>query len=72
MQFKKTIRQFPPVFEMLTKMKVGIEAGRSLLYETARIVDIKEGIEETIEHHPKADSLLSRARTLRRDGKVNF
>jgi alkylation response protein AidB-like acyl-CoA dehydrogenase len=52
-QFKKAIRKFPAVYEMLTTMKVGVEAGRSLLFETARIVDIKEGIEEILEHHPE-------------------
>ena len=37
---------------MLTDMKVAIEAARSLVYETSRIVDIKEGIEDRIEKHP--------------------
>ncbi len=39
-QFGKTIDQFPAVYEMLTRMRVRIEAMRSLLYETARFVDI--------------------------------
>lgn len=52
-QFGKPIREFPPVYEMLTDMKVDIEAGRTLLYETARIVDIKEGLEHLVEHHPE-------------------
>ena len=39
-QFGKTIDQFPPVYEMLTLMRVRTEAMRSLLYETARFVDI--------------------------------
>ena len=39
-QFGKTIDQFAPVYEMLTLMKVRIEAMRSLLYETARFVDV--------------------------------
>jgi alkylation response protein AidB-like acyl-CoA dehydrogenase len=38
-QFGKTIDQFPAVFEMLTLMRVRLEAMRSLLYETARYVD---------------------------------
>ncbi|MCP4042166.1 MAG: acyl-CoA dehydrogenase, partial [Gammaproteobacteria bacterium] len=56
-QFKKSIRSMPAVYEMLTNMKVNIEANRSFLYETACIVDIKEGIERKIELHPetKAD-----------------
>ena len=38
-QFGKTIDQFPAVYEMLTLMRVRLEAMRSLLYETARYVD---------------------------------
>lgn len=52
-QFKKTIREIPAVYEMLVDMKTSVEAGRTLLYETSRIVDIKEGIEKHIELHPK-------------------
>ena len=58
-QFKKPIKEFTAVYEMLTDMKVNIEAVRSLLYETSRIVDIKEGIEEAIEHHPERKADLS-------------
>lgn len=39
-QFGRTIDQFPAVYEMLTAMRVRLEAMRSLLYETARFVDI--------------------------------
>jgi alkylation response protein AidB-like acyl-CoA dehydrogenase len=52
-QFGAPVRELPPVFEMLTEMKVAIEAGRSLLYETARFVDLKEGLEEYSEKHPE-------------------
>jgi hypothetical protein len=38
---------------MLTEMKVAVEAGRSLLYETSRFVDLKEGLEEYSEKHPE-------------------
>jgi alkylation response protein AidB-like acyl-CoA dehydrogenase len=51
-QFKQPIRKFAAIYEMLTDMKVAIEASRSLVYETSRIVDIKEGIEYRIEKHP--------------------
>jgi hypothetical protein len=44
-QFKKAIREHIPVAEMLACMRMRIEAGRSLLYETARIVDIKNALE---------------------------
>ncbi|MFC2089784.1 acyl-CoA dehydrogenase family protein [Bacteroidota bacterium] len=39
-QFGKAIIQFPAVYELLTKMKVKTQAIRTLLYETARYVDI--------------------------------
>ena len=52
-QFKKPVREFPAVYEMLTEMKVSIEAGRTLLYETARFVDLKEGLEEMKEKYPE-------------------
>ena len=39
-QFGKPIIQFPPVYEMVRMMKVKTQAMRSLLYETARYVDI--------------------------------
>ncbi len=44
-QFKKAIREFIPVAELLTNMRVKIEAGRTLLYYTSRIVDIKNHLE---------------------------
>jgi alkylation response protein AidB-like acyl-CoA dehydrogenase len=39
-QFGKSIIKYPAVFEMLTVMKVKTEAVRTLLYETARYVDL--------------------------------
>ena len=53
-QFKKPISEFSAIYEMLTDMQVDIEAARTLLYETARIVDIKEGVEEKSEKYPDA------------------
>ena len=60
---QKPIRNFSAVYEMLTDMKVDIEAARSLLYETSRIVDIKESIDEITEKHP------DRAADLKGDAK---
>jgi alkylation response protein AidB-like acyl-CoA dehydrogenase len=51
-QFGVPVRSIPAVFEMLTEMKVAIEAGRSLLYETARFVDLKEILEDYTQEHP--------------------
>jgi alkylation response protein AidB-like acyl-CoA dehydrogenase len=45
-QFGKEIVHFPAVYEMLTNMKVRIDALRSLLYETTRFVDISKVYEE--------------------------
>lgn len=39
-QFGKSIIRYPAVYEMLTNMKVKIDAMRSLLYETARYADM--------------------------------
>ncbi len=52
-QFDHPIEEFPPIYEMLTEMKMAIEAGRALLYETARFVDLKEGLEEMKEKYPE-------------------
>jgi len=43
-QFGKAINNYPAIFEMLTTMKVKIDAMRSLLYETARSVDMYKSI----------------------------
>jgi alkylation response protein AidB-like acyl-CoA dehydrogenase len=52
-QFGAPIRDLPPVFEMLTEMKIAVEAGRTLLYETARFVDLKECLEDYSDQHPE-------------------
>jgi 3-(methylthio)propanoyl-CoA dehydrogenase len=44
-QFGQKINQFAAVYEMLTKMKVKLQAMRSLLYETTRFVDMYKCIE---------------------------
>ncbi len=57
-QFKQPVRNFAVIYEMLTEMKIAIEAARSLVYETSIIVDIKEGIEDRIDNHPDRASDL--------------
>ena len=52
-QFGKAIANFPQVYEMLSSMRAKTDAIRSLLYETARFVDIY-----------KAYEAISRERTL--------
>ncbi len=39
-QFGKAIMHYPAVYEMLATMRAKIDAARSLLYETARFVDV--------------------------------
>ena len=55
-QFGKPIIQFPAVFEMLTMMRVKLQASRALLYETARYVDVY-----------KAYNLISEGRKLEKE-----
>lgn len=45
-QFGKKIILFPAVSEMLSQMKARLDAGRSLLYMTARYVDIYKALED--------------------------
>jgi alkylation response protein AidB-like acyl-CoA dehydrogenase len=52
-QFKKAIGELLPVAEMLASMRVKIEAGRTLLYETARIVDVKNQLEHIYDNVPE-------------------
>jgi len=47
-QFGKYIMDFPAVYEMLTNMKIRLDAIRSLLYETTRFVDISKVYEEVM------------------------
>lgn len=53
-QFGKAIIQYPAVYELLTNMKVKTDAIRSLLYETARFVDIYKAY-TFISHDRKLD-----------------
>lgn len=45
-QFGKKIITFPAVYEMLSRMKAKLDAGRTLLYQTARYVDIYKALED--------------------------
>lgn len=48
-QFNKPIIEFPAVYEMLTKMRVDVQAIRSLLYETSRFVDMYKNYQHVSE-----------------------
>ena len=45
-QFGKAIIHFPAVYDMLATMKAKLDAGRALLYQTARCVDIYKALED--------------------------
>lgn len=45
-QFGQPIIEFPAVYDMLSRMKAKLDAGRSLLYQTARYVDIYKALED--------------------------
>ena len=45
-QFGQKIQEFPGVYDMLSRMKAKLDAGRSLLYQTACYVDIYKCLED--------------------------
>jgi len=45
-QFGQTINHFPGVYDMLSRMKAKLDAGRSLLYKTAAYVDVYKALED--------------------------
>ena len=45
-QFGKKIINFPAVYDMLSRMKAKLDVGRSILYQTARYVDIYKALED--------------------------
>ena len=45
-QFGQKIIEFPAVYDMLSRMKAKLDAGRSLLYQTARYVDMYKALED--------------------------
>jgi len=54
-QFSVAIEKLPAVRDMLLDMKTAIEAGRALLYETSRIVDMEIGYAKRLENNPPED-----------------
>jgi hypothetical protein len=51
-QFGKVIIKFPAVYEMISNMRVRIDALRSLLYETTRFVDVSKVYEDVMKDRP--------------------
>jgi len=66
-QFGVPIEKLPAVRDMLMDMKIGIEAGRALLYESSRIVDMQFGYEKHLKSNPPEDK--AEAKELRNESK---
>lgn len=45
-QFDTAIINFPAVYDMLSRMKAKLDAGRSILYQTARYVDLYKALDD--------------------------
>ncbi|MBO5645067.1 MAG: acyl-CoA dehydrogenase family protein [Lentisphaeria bacterium] len=48
-QFKKSIDKFPAVYSMLSSMKTRLTAARALLYETTRVVDLRNSLSRLVD-----------------------
>ena len=66
-QFAVAIEKLPAVRDMLIDMKIAIEAGRALLYETSRVVDIEVGYAKRLETNPPEDK--AEAKQLKNDSR---
>ncbi len=59
-QFGTAIVNMPLVYEMLVSARVDIEAARLLVYDTARIVDLKKGYDRKLEESEQPTKELRR------------
>jgi alkylation response protein AidB-like acyl-CoA dehydrogenase len=66
-QFAVAIEKLPAVRDMLIDMKIAIEAGRALLYETSRVVDFEIGYARRLETNPPEDK--AEAKQLKTDSR---
>jgi alkylation response protein AidB-like acyl-CoA dehydrogenase len=68
-QFSVPIEKLPAVRDMLIDMKTAVEAGRALLYETSRVVDMEIGFAKRLERdsRPRSESGTSLRRNDNKD-----
>jgi alkylation response protein AidB-like acyl-CoA dehydrogenase len=59
-QFSVAIEKLPAVRDMLIDMKLAIEAGRALLYDASRVVDLAISYDSQIEKNPPEDKDASK------------
>ena len=73
-QFGVAIEKLPAVRDMVIDMKISIEAGRALLYETSRVVDVELGLNRIIEaagdDKAKAKKAKNRLRKIKRQAAM--
>jgi len=60
-QFGVAIEKLPAVRDILIDIKISIEAGRALLYETSRVVDLEIAYTKMTELNPPADKEKAKA-----------
>ncbi len=70
-QFGVAIEKLPAVRDMLIEMKIALEAGRALLYDTSRVVDLAVAYNRQVEENPPENkdelkALKNNARTYKR------
>ena len=66
-QFGVAIEKLPAVRDMLIDMKIAIEAGRAMLYETSRVVDLEIGYAKRLETNPPEDK--AEAKQIKNDSR---
>ncbi|MCH8120990.1 MAG: acyl-CoA dehydrogenase family protein [Planctomycetes bacterium] len=66
-QFAVAIEKLPAVRDMLIDMKIAIEAGRALLYETSRVVDMEIGYAKRLETNSPEDK--TQAKRLKKESR---
>lgn len=63
-QFKKPIIAFPQIYDMLVRMKMGIQASRAITYTTSALVDLKDAYQEMIDSGTAEQEIKQKARKL--------
>jgi alkylation response protein AidB-like acyl-CoA dehydrogenase len=67
-QFGVAIEKLPAVRDMLIEMKIAIETGRALLYDTSRVVDLAIAYNKQLEEKPPEDK--EELKALKNDARV--
>ncbi len=61
-QFGGPIERLPAVAELVTDMKIAVEAARALTYETSRVCDLENSNNIVLEFHPPTDPAETKRR----------